>query len=142
MVSDANPSNDMLAPATDGFEALSNLGFSSVPVMEWRAPRYPYESGEQAEDCIWRAFDVTSDIASQDALLWCSLAYEMPVKPKAPVVSYLADFERGVLLHIYDDRGMDVSALTASALMPVYRAFDPWLLDYDRDRMKTAFVGA
>ena len=93
-------------------------------------------------DFIWRSFDVTSDTASQDALLWCSIAYEMPISPKAPIISFLADFTQGLLLHVYDDRGMDVTSLEAAALLSIYEAFDPWLLDYDRDRMKSAFRAA
>jgi len=80
------------------------------------------EPEQRAEDFIWRAFDVTSDIASQDALLWSSLAYEMPIEPKSPVVSHFLDLERGILLHVYDDRGMDVSALTAAPLLPLYKS--------------------
>lgn len=58
------------------------------------------------------------------------------------MVSYLADLERGILLHVYDDRGMDVSALTAAPLLPFYERFDAWLLDSDRERMKAAFAEA
>lgn len=63
----------------------------------------------------------------------------MPLSPKAPVASWLVDFDVGVSLFIYDDRGMDVRALWREALDAVYRQFDAWLLDHDRARMTAAF---
>jgi hypothetical protein len=142
VASEADPSKDFLAPMPNGFEALSDFGLRGNAVAEWRARLDPNEPEQREEDFIWRAFNVTSDIATRDVLLWCSLAYEMPIKPKAPVVSYLADLERAILLHVYDDRGMDVSALEPSHLLPFYKRFGHWLLDYDRDRMRAAFAGA
>jgi hypothetical protein len=142
VASEVEPSNDFHAPVPDGFEALASFGFRGNAIAEWRARLDPDEPEQREEGFIWRAFDVTSDIASQDALLWSSLAYEMPIEPKSPVVSHLLDLERGILLHVYDDRGMDVSALTAAPLLPLYEKFGAWLLDYDRERMKAAFAGA
>jgi Domain of unknown function (DUF3885) len=142
VASAAHPSNGIDAPVPDGFEALSNIGFKSSAIAEWRARLDVDDPEQNEEDFIWRAFDVTSDIASRDTLLWCSIAYEMPIEPKSPVETYLVDLERGILVHVYDDRGMDVSALTASVLLPFYKKFDNWLLDYDRERMEATFAGA
>ena len=133
---------DFFAPCDDGFAALSALGLRSSAIQEWKAPLDPHDMEDGDLDFIWRSFDVTSDTASQDALLWCSITYEMPISPKAPVISFLGDFTKGLLLHVYDDRGMDVTALEAAARLSIYEAFDPWLLDYDRDRMKSAFRAA
>ncbi len=142
VATDADPSRDFFAPVPDGFEAISNFGFQGSAIAEWRGRLNPDEPEQREQDFIWRAFDVTSDIASQDALLWSSIAYEMPIEPKSPVVSHLADFERGILLHVYDDRGMDVLALKPASLLPIYKEFDAWLLDYDRERMAAAFARA
>ncbi len=59
--------------------------------------------------------------------------------PKAPVVSYFVDFDAGLLLHVYDDRGMDVHARDRKTIEPLYYEFDEWLLDYDRPRMNAIF---
>jgi len=142
VASEADPSKDFYAPVPDGFAALSACGFRANAIAEWRARLDPEEPEQREEDFIWRAFDVTSDIASQDALLWSSLSYEMPIEPRLPAVSHFADLERGILLHVYDDRGMDVTALTAAPLLPLYKQFDGWLLDYDQERMAAAFAGA
>jgi len=63
----------------------------------------------------------------------------MLVEPKASVTTYLIEPKHRVMLHVYDDRGMDVAAIRADALTATYVAFDRWLLDYDRPRMAKAF---
>lgn len=130
----ADTSNDYFAPAPDSYKRLADFGFRATPIAEWHAPLEPED-----EDFMWKAFDVTADIASRDALLWNSIAYEMPIEPKSPVLSYLVDWERGILLNVYDDRGMDVIATTAGPIASHYTTFDAWLLDYDRDRMRATF---
>jgi len=52
--------------------------------------------------------------------------------PFPPVIAFLVDFDRDILLHVYDDRGVDVTALDRATLLPLYRSRAEWLLDYDR----------
>jgi hypothetical protein len=54
---------------------------------------------------------------------------------------WLFDPDRQISLHVHDDRGMDVTALARAPLLPMYRACDRWLLDFDRPRMAAAFGG-
>jgi Domain of unknown function (DUF3885) len=89
--------------------------------------------------CARKAYDLDGDAAGRDVLLWFSISCEMAITPKAPVLSYLADLDRNILLHVYDDRGMDVTALDREALLPLYRSRAEWLLDHDRRRMADAF---
>jgi Domain of unknown function (DUF3885) len=35
------------------------------------------------------------------------------------------------IVHIYDDRGMDVIATNRESLRGLYREFNEWILDYD-----------
>jgi hypothetical protein len=121
---------------SDGLEALWRIGFRSSPVAEWRVVE---EVPEQPIEVIWQAFDVTGDKSACDTLLWLSIVNEMPIDPKAPVESYLADMDRGILLHVYDDRGMDLTALNPSAIEDIRRRFDDWLLPYDRSRIEAVF---
>lgn len=60
-------------------------------------------------------------------------------RPHAGVAVHLVDARRRVMLHAYDDRGMDVVAMHPGRLRPAYRHFNAWLLDYDRTRMDAAF---
>ncbi|KQT50454.1 hypothetical protein ASG52_06445 [Methylobacterium sp. Leaf456] len=66
----------------------------------------------------------------------------MRVTPKARWLSsiFIVDFERRLTLFAYDDRGMDVVAMDRESLLPIYRQFGDWLLDYDRDRMDARFA--
>ena len=64
----------------------------------------------------------------------------MSVLPEAPVLSKLVDVERGVTVYVYDDRGMDITALSPDPILELYKQFDTWLLDYDRSRMSEAFA--
>ena len=52
---------------------------------------------------------------------------------------YFLNPATAIIMHMYDDRGLDVIAATREALMPVYRTFNYWVLDYDRDRIAKAF---
>lgn len=135
-----NSHDDLFAPADDGFVALQDAGFSLEPLREWEAPLWPDEPLE--EDRVrarWRAFDVSDDFAARDVLMWLQVAHEMRVTPRAPILSYLVDFDRGIILYVYDDRGMDLTAMQPDTLRDLYTARSEWLLDYDRPRMKEAF---
>ncbi|HEX6376889.1 MAG TPA: DUF3885 domain-containing protein [Allosphingosinicella sp.] len=131
--------HDLFAPAEDGFQALAAAGFAAPLLREWAAPLGIDPDDDERVPARWRAFDLTGDLAGRDVLLWCSVAYEMAVSPKAPVMPFLADFERGLLLHVYDDRGMDLTALGPDPLLDLYRSRSDWLLDHDRERMRLAF---
>lgn len=122
---------------SEGFEALHRLGFRESPVAEWQVAQGMPDNSE--EMMIWRAYDVTDNGAACDTLLWSGIVNEMPVKPKAPVDCYLADMERGILVHVYDDRGMDVTALAASALTTVRQRFESWISPCDRGRVEAVF---
>lgn len=123
------------------FEILAEMGVpTSAAETAWSG--YFRPNNETDEDCTpleHRAVPVTWDQA--DILLWNQIAHDIGVAPQAPVNAKLVDLERGVVVHAYDDRGLDVTALGPTAISDLYRRFDSWLLDYDRPRMASAFVG-
>jgi hypothetical protein len=134
------PERDFYAPESDGFANLAEAGLACQHFSEWTAPLWPDQEAEEDQvSSLWRAFDLSADRAAQDVLLWCAVSYEMAITPKAPVVSFLADLDRSILLHVYDDRGMDVTALERQRLLPTYQGRNEWLLDYDRPRMEQVF---
>jgi hypothetical protein len=129
------PQNKKLFPPEgDGFRALGDVGFDAVTSAEWRAPRYKADGA-----CCWRYFEIGADRLQRDILLWCSVGAEMAVRPRVPLTIYLIDPARRIMMHVYDDRGMDVSAVLPNVLTPAYVAFDHWLLAYDRPRMAQVF---
>jgi hypothetical protein len=60
---------------------------------------------------------------------------------KAPSVSsrvYFLNPATDVIVHMYDDRGLDVIAASREPLIPLYRTFNDWILDFDRARIDKA----
>jgi hypothetical protein len=76
--------------------------------------------------------------------IWAAIANEMPIAPHFACMSqnYIMDLGRGIVLHAYDDRGMDLIAISAELLRPCYEQFNEWLLDCDRVQMDTKFSPA
>ena len=133
---------DLFASGSEGFDALRQAGFSATPMGEWKGPHpihSPSDADEWQKGATWRVFDLTKNAADRDVIIWCALAYEMSIHPKAPVTSFLVDFERGILAYVYDDRGMDVTALERDTLLEIYQTRNDWLLRYDKDRIVEAF---
>lgn len=48
---------------------------------------------------------------------------------------------KNVIFNMYDDRGADVIANNKEVLIPIYKMFNNWILDYDRDRIERIFEG-
>lgn len=86
-----------------------------------------------------RCYDMNGQKLYRDTLIWNAIANEMPIRPSAPVDSFLIEPSRSIMLHVYDDRGIDVIAEDPRNLRDLYDRFDDWLLDYDRDRMRAMF---
>jgi uncharacterized protein DUF3885 len=122
------------------YDELGEMGVSATPSeATWKGYTYP-DDEEDADAHPWEhcAVSVTWDQA--DILLWSQIAHEIGVTPQAPVLSKLVDVDRGVTVYAYDDRGMDVTALSPDPIAELYTRFDAWLLDSDRPRMSKAFA--
>ena len=122
-----------------GFDHLKKLGVPTEDALAtWTGYCWPGdEEDHEAEPWPHRAVKLSWDEA--DILLWNQVAQDMGVAPRAPVKSKFVDLARGLSVDAYDDRGMDITALTKTSISGLYKQFDDWLLDYDRDRMKEAF---
>lgn len=126
------------AEVEDGFVALQSTGFDAPQIGEWQAILYP-DPDDEAYVWTLRSYDLGPDKVARDTLLWLSIASEMPIYPSAPVVAFLLNPSTSVMLHVYDDRGMDVITYDATELHQLYTGFADWLLDYDRERMAKLF---
>ena len=122
----------------DGFVALQSTGFAAPQINAWQAILYPDPDDEAY---VWnlRSYELGRDKVARDTLLWHAIASEMPIYPSAPVVTFLLDPSTSVMLHVYDDRGMDIVAYDPARLHGLYSNFADWLLDYDRERMAKLF---
>lgn len=72
-------------------------------------------------------------------LLWGALAADLGIEPRLVGNLYVASPERGIVVHPYDDRGMDIAGPNRVRLEELYLRFNPYLLGYDRDRMRAWF---
>lgn len=115
------------------FRALERLPLEDPDAKFWGdlgTPLYRY---------LWTARPGAA-MADIDALIWNCCARDMGIEPRADLDVFLIDYARGLAIHIYDDRGMDLVAMKRETLAEYYRAFGPWLLDYDRARMEAVFA--
>jgi hypothetical protein len=60
-------------------------------------------------------------------------------KPRADDDIYFINRTRNIILHMYDDRGMDLMAPQASDLRPIYDQHNDWILDYNRTQIEQTF---
>ena len=52
---------------------------------------------------------------------------------------YFINHTKGLALNLYDDRGMDVVALKRETLLPLYKIYNEWLLNHDREHINEVF---
>lgn len=97
----------------------------------WPAPT----EGEPARSLV--AFHMGRE--ALPLLLWGVIAQELGVRPRLAGELYLADPDQGVLVHPYDDRGMDVIGPNVDLLAALFREFQTWLLVSDYPQMHTYF---
>lgn len=133
-------------PSNLAFKRLAKMGFQPTPLYQG-VYRDPDDEPTDPRDYYFLAGPIgASDGAT---LIWDACASGIGVEPASPVLSidgadqfksYLVDFERGILVHIYDHRGMDVIAVDRETLRPLHARFNDWLLDHDRARMDAMFA--
>jgi hypothetical protein len=60
-------------------------------------------------------------------------------KPSADGRIYLYNETKGILFHMYDDRGCDVFSSDIGTLLPLYHLHRKWILDYNRYEIDNLF---
>jgi hypothetical protein len=133
-------------PRNLAFKRLAGMGFQPTPLYQG-VHRDPDDEPTDPRAYYFLAGPV--GISDGATLIWDACASAIGVAPASPMLSidgadqfrsYLVDFERGILVDVYDDRGMDVIAVDCEALRPLHVRFSDWLLDYDRARMDAMFA--
>jgi hypothetical protein len=129
------------------FRRLASMGFR--PALRYEgAYRDPEHDDDEPKMRDYYFLGGPTDPNDRAVLIWDSCGSEIGVEPSSPFISLdgadqfrslLIDFERGILVNVYDDRGMDVVALDQETLQPFYGRFGEWLLDYDRAQMAVTF---
>ncbi|WP_409011814.1 DUF3885 domain-containing protein [Aeromonas salmonicida] len=60
-------------------------------------------------------------------------------QPSTKGECYFVNSTTGLILNLYDDRGMDVISAASDTLKPIYEHFNDWLLDVNREDMDLVF---
>ncbi|HST58216.1 MAG TPA: DUF3885 domain-containing protein [Longimicrobium sp.] len=121
------------------FRSLRRCGVRTGGHRAWWLESYQDEWMDQADPRFYAAFACGREALHR--LLWGGLARELGVRPRLAGDLFIADPARGIVLHPYDDRGMDVIG-PRDALLELYHRFSDHLLDYDRERMDAFFASA
>lgn len=53
---------------------------------------------------------------------------------------YFMNADDFVLFHLYDDRGADLVAADKELLRPIFKRFNKWILDYDKEQINKIFT--
>jgi Domain of unknown function (DUF3885) len=59
--------------------------------------------------------------------------------PKVASGVYVIDPRSKIIMHMYDDRGLDVIATNLNILRPLFESFGEWILDHDRHKIEFRF---
>jgi hypothetical protein len=94
------------------------------------------------EDVYWVgcAFEVPT--AKLQNLLWSAVTADFgsSLRPNPRCRVYLFNRNKGIVVHPYDDRGMDVISRRMSVLKGLYERHHDLLLDYDIEAMRRTFA--
>lgn len=52
---------------------------------------------------------------------------------------YFINLNKKIIFHMYDDRGLDIIATDKETLAPLYKKYNDWILNYDRNKIDTLF---
>ena len=121
------------------YTGLKRSAFTYVAKTAQRDDDYTSEP----KTALFRHWDVAKVESSNTIpeILWLGIASDIGVKPcfRSTGSAYLVDATNGLALHVYDDRGMDVAAVTARPLKELFDTYNDWLLPYDLARMTDMF---
>lgn len=101
----------------------------------------PYEFDESEEDLY--TFEWKAEIKAKEIRIPYVLEsienLDFRRKPEAGGQIYLYNKTKGILFHMYDDRGCDVYSSDKDVLLPLYHQHRKWILDYNRYQIDNLF---
>lgn len=120
---------------------LELAGITIPPTREiWLEKNEEDSWDESGDETYWVNMAFELPLAKLQNLLWCALAIDFgPLHPNPHCLVYLLNIEKEIIVHPYDDRGMDVIGGKFSELRDLYQKHNAWLLDYDLEVMNTTF---
>ncbi len=128
---------------SDSVRFLDNLSvFKELQDCGISIPRDSYttwQTHHEDDDAMRLFISYPLKLGDLDKHLWGVLAQELGIRPAFQSSLYLIDFDKKIIAHPYDDRGMDIIGSNIALLTDLYRTFYDYLLDYDLDQMKKSF---
>lgn len=119
---------------------LRELNVAGVPVPKVRDVWFDMEDEEGDEDfrLLCCAFEIPR--GKLQNIIWCAITTDLgSLRPKPRCRVYLLNLSKSLVIHPYDDRGMDVIGENKSALSELYKRHSEFLLSYDIERMRKTF---
>lgn len=99
------------------------------------------EPDDDGNEEIWINLAFAVPKSKLKNLLWCALVADFgALHPNPQCLVYLINPEQEMLVHPYDDRGMDVIGKQHAALQNLFNTYKAWLLEHDIETMKQTFM--
>jgi hypothetical protein len=103
-------------------------------------------SGEKVEK-IWKDHlecdlyigEIDLNKKTTESLIRGKVNLEMGMEPKIPQIMFFYSIDNQIGFRIYDDRGCDVWSNQKEKLYPIYRDFDDYILEYNRQEIEEYF---
>ncbi|GIP19781.1 DUF3885 domain-containing protein [Paenibacillus sp. J22TS3] len=115
--------------------------FFLTRLKQTRSCTLPYEFDESDDEIYTKEWTVEV-IAKEIRMLYVLESIEnanFMRKPSAGGQIYLYNKTKGILFHMYDDRGCDVYSSDIGTLLPLYHLHRKWILDYNRYEIDNLF---
>ncbi|CAM3244689.1 DUF3885 domain-containing protein [Shewanella violacea] len=128
--------------AFPGDSYLSNFSvFKELKELQIDIPKNNFKLREWVEDDEWNRNYLFFNINKSELhkIIFGKLGTELGIKPSFWFDLYIYDINLGVLVHPYDDRGMDVVGTNKFMIKRLYKQYHSSLLDYDVNVMREWF---
>ncbi len=116
------------------FKELLDLGIKIPKAREM------WSVEDDEDEAVYRHFILFElDLKFLRNLIWGTMAQDIGIWPQLPGSVYIYGKSCGILAQPYDDRGMDLVAEKGRTLDSVYKKYNHYLLDYDREEMDRVY---
>jgi len=111
-----------------------NLSYNSLP--------YVYD----ADDKDWETSQFLLKCTKKDLyykqLLKAIANVDTDLSPKIDFSNecYFINVEKGIIFHIYSDKGLDIVGKSTESIQELYLNYNNWILDYDRNQIDELFT--
>ena len=117
-----------------GFELPEQYALNKSSYLRDRGTEYEFT--EYHHEYL---FPIDINSTNYLAVLWAVCSSDLGIQPSAKLDCYFIDFERQIVAHPYDDRGLDIVAMDRQPLSRLYKKYYDWLLKYDLKLMRKKF---